>query len=125
MHTRYHYGSATTDFEAKFKSEMERIKVAPAAGGYLRRYGVLPSQVIATGPRGHVLKGDVLQYIAKMNLQPRSLLTEEQPIEPKPQPEAVAKPALQQAKPQAAPPKKQAIKVDQTASPEYNPNNPF
>ena len=41
---------------------MTKFKVAPAAGGYLRRYGLLPSQITATGPRGHILKSDVLKY---------------------------------------------------------------
>ena len=50
---------------------MTKIKVAPAAGGYLFRYGVLPSKVVATGPRGHVLKGDILKYIEENKLQQR------------------------------------------------------
>ena len=41
---------------------MSKFKIAPAAGGYLRRFGVLPSQVKATGPKGHVLKQDVLTF---------------------------------------------------------------
>ena len=41
---------------------MAKFRVSPSAGGYLRRYGLLPSQVTATGPKGHLLKGDVLQY---------------------------------------------------------------
>ena len=45
------------------------MKVAPAASGYLRGFGVLPSQIgTPTGPRGHLTKQDVLAYIAKNNL---------------------------------------------------------
>lgn len=39
------------------------LKVAPAAGTYLRRYGIMPNLIKATGPRGYILKGDVLDYI--------------------------------------------------------------
>ena len=82
----------------------------------MRRYGVLPSQVVATGPRGHVLKGDVLKYVEDNKLQQRDLKSE-----------PVAAPQKEQAKvvPQAAPPKKQLFTHDQTASPVYDPNNPF
>ena len=64
---------------------MAKFKIAPAAGGYLRRYGVLPSQVVATGPRGHVLKGDVLKYVEDNKLQHRDLKSE---------PAATAQPAV-------------------------------
>jgi len=45
------------------------IKVAPAAGWYLRNYAILPSQVTASGPKGYITKGDVLEYIQANNLQ--------------------------------------------------------
>lgn len=45
------------------------MKVSPAAVTYLRRFGVLPQHVKATGPRGHLSKGDVLAYVKKQNLQ--------------------------------------------------------
>ena len=75
-HGKFHFGSASTGFEAELKTEMAKFKIAPAAGGYLLRYGVLPSQVVATGPRGHVLKGDVLKYVEDNKLQPRDLKSE-------------------------------------------------
>ena len=45
------------------------IKVAPAAGWWMRTYMVLPSEVKATGPKGYILKGDVLAHIEKNKLQ--------------------------------------------------------
>ena len=57
---RYFFGSS--GFDAKLNDELSKIMVMPAAGGYLRKYGLLPSQITATGPKGHVLKGDVLRY---------------------------------------------------------------
>ena len=53
----------------EFFSEFDRLlhsgttKVAPAAGWWMRLYMVLPTEVKATGPRGHVTKGDVLGHI--------------------------------------------------------------
>ena len=68
------YAATATGFEAELDQEMAKFRIAPAAGTYLRRFGVLPSQIKATGPRGHVLKGDVLQYIEANKLQARNLL---------------------------------------------------
>lgn len=45
------------------------MRVAPAAIPYLRRFAVYPKHVQATGPRKHLTKGDVLEYVKKMNLQ--------------------------------------------------------
>ena len=47
---------------------MSKFKVAPAAGWWMRAYGVLPSDVVQTGPRGYILKGDVLKVIKAKNL---------------------------------------------------------
>ena len=44
------------------------IKMAPSAGGLLRLYGLDASQVTSTGPRGHLLKEDVLAHAKKHNL---------------------------------------------------------
>jgi hypothetical protein len=43
--------------------------VAPAAGWWMRTYHVLPSEVTATGPKGFILKGDVLAHIEKNKIQ--------------------------------------------------------
>ena len=94
---------------------MSKFKVAPAAGGYLRRFGVLPSQVTATGPKGHILKEDVFKYAEANKLQMKIITTEA--------PEASKAPAKVAKK--AAPPKKQAAKADTATSPVYNPNAPF
>jgi len=41
------------------------FKVSPAAGFYMRTYRVMPSEVAASGPKGYILKSDVLEYIDK------------------------------------------------------------
>lgn len=67
--------SASVPGTEEFYEELERIlhdpttQVSPAAGFYLRMYKLLPSQVKATGPKGHVLKEDVISYAEKNNLQ--------------------------------------------------------
>jgi hypothetical protein len=43
--------------------------LGPAVRGLLQRYGLSPSNILASGPRG-LLKGDVLLHIQKENLQP-------------------------------------------------------
>ena len=43
--------------------------VAPAAGWWMRTYQILPSEVKATGPKGFILKGDVLEHIDKNKIQ--------------------------------------------------------
>jgi hypothetical protein len=57
------YSSAITSFDESFYKEMAQFRVSPAAGNYLRGFGILPSLVTATGPKGHILKGDVLAHI--------------------------------------------------------------
>jgi hypothetical protein len=49
--------------------QSHKIKVAPAAITYLRRYAIFPGHVKATGPRGHLTKQDVLGYVNRMNLK--------------------------------------------------------
>jgi hypothetical protein len=39
------------------------IKVAPAAGAWMRQYLILPTEVKATGPKGYIIKSDVLAHI--------------------------------------------------------------
>jgi hypothetical protein len=36
----------------------------------LQRYGLSPNNILASGPHGLLLKGDVLQHIQKENLKP-------------------------------------------------------
>jgi len=68
---------SNSGFAASLHEEMSGMKVAPAASGYLRGFGILPSLIGApTGPRGHLTKQDVLAYISKHNLT-RILLVEE------------------------------------------------
>ena len=55
--------ASSTGFDASLTAEMANFKVSPAAGWWLRSYGVLPSQVAATGPKGYIVKGDVLKVI--------------------------------------------------------------
>ena len=55
--------------DAQILELAHNMKVSPAALTYLRRYAVLPSHVKATGPHGHLTKGDVLAYAEKMNLK--------------------------------------------------------
>jgi hypothetical protein len=50
--------------------QAHHMKVSPAAIPYLRRFAVYPKHVKATGPRKHLTKGDVLEYVKKMNLHP-------------------------------------------------------
>ena len=92
---------------------MPNFKVSPAAAWWLRSYAVLPSQVPATGPKGYIVKGDVLKHIKTNNL---SLRPREAPVAPAKQP-----------KQQKAAPKKAAKKPagQSAASPIFNPDDPF
>jgi len=81
---------------------LTKFKVAPAASGYLRRFGVLPSQVTATGPKGHVLKEDVFKYAEANKLQMRIITSEAPAVSKAPTPS----PAPAKAVKKAAPPKK-------------------
>ena len=63
--------ASSTGFDASLSAEMANFKVSPAAGWWLRSYGVLPSQVAATGPKGYIVKGDVLKVIKADNLSLR------------------------------------------------------
>ena len=65
------FGGGASGFDATLAEEMSKLKVSPAAGWWMRSYGVLPSQIKATGPKGYFVKGDVLQYIQSKNLSLR------------------------------------------------------
>ena len=87
--------------------------VAPAAGWWMRTYQILPSEVIATGPKGFILKGDVLSHIDQNKIQKGARVS------------AVAAPTPA-AKPAA--PKKSAAKkaaAPSKGSPKKDDNNPF
>ena len=66
-----HFFASSTGFDASLAAEMANFKVSPAAGWWLRSYGVLPSQVAPTGPKGYIVKGDVLKVIKADNLSLR------------------------------------------------------
>ncbi len=104
--------AAATGFDASLASEMPKFRVSPAAGWWLRTYGVLPSQVPATGPKGFILKGDVLMHIKQNNLS----------IRPRDAPATAQKSA---PTPAATPKKQSAAKKPQAASPAFNPDDPF
>jgi hypothetical protein len=38
-------------------------KIGPAAGWYMRTYLIMPAEVKASGPKGFIVKGDVLAHI--------------------------------------------------------------
>jgi len=43
-------------------------KVSPAAGAWMRAYMVLPTEVKATGPKGYIIKEDVMTHISTNQL---------------------------------------------------------
>lgn len=47
----------------------DKYLVAPAAAFYMRTYRVLPSEVEATGPKGRILRGDVLEFVEKNKIE--------------------------------------------------------
>lgn len=61
--------SSPAQFHADFQKEEGKYKISPAAGWWMRAYGVLPSEVTATGPKGFILKGDVLKIVRGNKLQ--------------------------------------------------------
>jgi pyruvate/2-oxoglutarate dehydrogenase complex dihydrolipoamide acyltransferase (E2) component len=90
-------------------------RVAPAAGWWMRTYQVLPSEVKATGPKGFILKGDVLEYIEKNGIKKGVRLS------------AVvtntAAPVAPKKKPAPAP--KKPMSGKSALSPVRNDSNPF
>jgi len=44
-------------------------KISPSAGWWLRTYMILPTEVKPTGPKGYLLKGDVLKHIEDNKLE--------------------------------------------------------
>ena len=65
--------SSNSGFDAAMAAELPKFKISPAAGWWLRSYGVLPSQVPASGPKGYILKGDVVKHVKtnSLSLRPR------------------------------------------------------
>lgn len=59
-----------TKTDDAIREQAHHMLVAPAAIPYLRRFAVYPKHVKATGPRKHLTKQDVVDYIKKMNLKP-------------------------------------------------------
>jgi len=65
--------SSATSFADKIHHEMKNIKVAPSTWFYFLNYGVLPSQVKATGPRGYLTKADLINFITGNRLNKRKI----------------------------------------------------
>ena len=110
--SRSFFAAASTGFDATLMTEMAKFRVSPAAGWWMRSYGVLPSQLIASGPKGFILKGDVLSFIDanKLGLRPREVPKAATPAKAG----AEKKPAAAKKTPQ-----------NQAASPAFNPDDPF
>jgi len=86
--------------------------VAPAAAFYMRTYRVLPSEVVATGPKGVIVRSDVLDFVEKHKLE-KGRAREGTAASGKKPAEAAKKPAKKE-KPAAA---------GQSAA--YDPAHPF
>ncbi len=71
--------SSATSFADKIHHEMKNIKVAPSTWLYFLNYGVLPSQVKATGPRGYLTKADLINFITGNRLNKRKIEDTETP----------------------------------------------
>ena len=67
--------AAPGSFDYKFNEEAKTRRISPAAGIYLRGFGVLPSMITATGPKGHITKQDIWLYVDKNNVQKRVIET--------------------------------------------------
>ena len=65
------FAAAASGFDASMAAEMGKFKITPSAGWWLRSYGVLPSQVSASGPKNYIQKYDVVKYIKANNLSLR------------------------------------------------------
>lgn len=51
-----------------FASANMSRKVAPSAWFYIQNYNIQLAQVTSTGPRGHLTKEDLINFITKNNL---------------------------------------------------------
>ena len=87
--------------------------VAPAAGWWMRTYQILPSEVKATGPKGFILKGDVLEHIDQNKIQKGVRVS------------AVAAAPTPAAKPAAKKPAAKKAAAGSKESPKKDDNNPF
>lgn len=45
-----------------------KLKVSPAAGAWMRAYMVFPTEVKATGPKGFIVKEDVMSHVSNNQL---------------------------------------------------------
>lgn len=43
--------------------------ISPSAGWWLRTYMIMPNEVKSTGPKGYLIKGDVLKHIEVNKLE--------------------------------------------------------
>ena len=66
---------ASTPASGEFLDQLDHMihsgdfKISPSAGWWLRTYMVLPTEVKSTGPKGYLLKGDVLKHIEDNKLE--------------------------------------------------------
>jgi len=106
-------GAASAVGTDEFYDELEHmlhsgtIRVAPAAGAWMRAYMILPTEVKATGPKGYIIKTDVLEHIEA------NKLVKGKRQAPSAQPAPAKKPASAPSKAAATP------------SPVADPNDPF
>lgn len=105
--------SSTSSFFDEFDKIMHSgaFKISPSASWYMRTYCIMPSELKATGPKGFIIKSDVIEHIESKKLV-------------KGQRAGPAAPAAPKAEKKAESPKKAATPKS-TASPVFDPSNPF
>ena len=103
-----------------FSAAVQR-KFAPSAWFYLQNYNIQLDKVTASGPRGHLTKADLVNFINQNKLQKINQLEQT----PQTMPQVVdKKQPVQQTQPKKAPaPPTTTKKKD--ASPAYDSNKPF
>jgi pyruvate dehydrogenase E2 component (dihydrolipoamide acetyltransferase) len=67
--------------EAQASEPEERVRISPAARKLAREHGVDPSRIKGTGPRGRIVRDDVLRAAEEGRKEPASAVDEERPGE--------------------------------------------
>ena len=112
--------AASAPGTSSFFDELEHMlhgskhKVSPAAGAWMRAYMVLPTEVKATGPKGYIIKEDVMTHISANQLV-------------KGQRKNQSHSSTKQAAPASPAQKEKKVnqKKDPNVSPKFDPMNPF